>query len=64
MENKQLESFIKYCKEHPDERFWQALRNWSEYDFIFGKKYEKTEFINDFLDKTRQIGLEDTFYKE
>jgi len=31
-----LESFIKYCREHPEERFWQALRNWSRCDFILG----------------------------
>lgn len=31
-----LTSFIAYCKEHPTERFWQALRNWSGYAFIFG----------------------------
>lgn len=23
-----LMSFINYCASHPDERFWQALRNW------------------------------------
>ncbi len=30
-----LSSFIRYCVKHPDERFWQALRNWSGYSFIF-----------------------------
>ena len=30
-----LEDFIQYCKYHPDERFWQALRNWSGYPFIY-----------------------------
>lgn len=25
---KVLESFIEYCEQHPQERFWQALRNW------------------------------------
>lgn len=24
-----LEDFTEYCKKHPEERFWQALRNWS-----------------------------------
>jgi len=24
-----LTEFTEYCKEHPQERFWQALRNWS-----------------------------------
>ena len=27
-------SFAKYCQEHPQERFWQALRNWSGYAFV------------------------------
>lgn len=29
-----LSSFIRYCVNHPQERFWQALRNWSDYNFI------------------------------
>jgi len=29
-----LEQFVRYCKAHPEERFWQALRNWSGYGFI------------------------------
>lgn len=29
-----LESFTKYCREHPEYRFWQALRNWSNATFI------------------------------
>jgi hypothetical protein len=29
-----LADFVKYCEAHPDERFWQALRNWSGYAFI------------------------------
>lgn len=35
--SKVLESFVKYCQEHPGERFWQALRNWSGYDSIKGE---------------------------
>jgi hypothetical protein len=30
-----LYDFKKYCEEHPEERFWQALRNWSNYEFIY-----------------------------
>lgn len=26
--------FIKYILKHPDERFWQSVRNFSEYPFI------------------------------
>lgn len=51
----QLKSFTDYCAAHPDERFWQALRNWSEYTFIFGS------CADSFDDLTK---LHDTFYKE
>lgn len=28
--NKELaNNFLRYCAKHPEERFWQALRNWS-----------------------------------
>lgn len=29
-----LESFAEYCGNHPEERFWQALRNWSKRKII------------------------------
>lgn len=29
-----LASFTEYCQAHPNERFWQALRNWSGWPFI------------------------------
>lgn len=32
---KLLADFTRYCESHPDERFWQALRNWSGWGFIF-----------------------------
>jgi hypothetical protein len=47
---KQRDSFIEYCKEHPQERFWQALRNWSGYGFV-GYSIDGKEF-------------RDLFYKE
>lgn len=33
---KALQSFVTYCFDHPKERFWQALANWSKFDYIFG----------------------------
>ena len=52
-----LGDFVNYCQEHPDERFWQALRNWSGYDFILGVKgYEAGDEI--------EISQHDTFYIE
>jgi len=45
-----LASFNKYCQNHPEQRFWQALKSWSGYHFIYGSY--------DFPDN-----FEDTFYK-
>lgn len=61
MSNKaQLESFTAYCNEHPDERFWQALRNWSEYGFIYGSNHP----LRDLIGGEESHFLEDTFYKK
>ena len=59
-----LTDFIAYCLLHPDERFWQALRNWAEVDFIL---FSDTAPI--FLDAVDiqsgyDASLEDTFYRE
>ena len=62
--NKDLQSFIKYCKKHPEQRFWQALRNWSGYDFILGSThYDPFMFDVKFLEKNK-VEIDDTFYKE
>ena len=47
-----LESFSQYCVDHPEQRFWQALRNWSGYSFIYVS------------DEPVDGGLQDTFYRE
>ena len=51
---KQLESFIVYCKANPEQRFWQALRNWSGSNFIY-----KSKILLPIMS-----GVEDTFYEE
>ncbi len=46
---KQLESFTKYCKENPSQRFFQALRNWiqitinKKWNWLCVSDGEKTE---------------------
>lgn len=30
-----LGMFIAYCRMNPEMRFWQALRNWAGYHFIY-----------------------------
>jgi len=32
---KTLNSFVEYCQQHPELRFWQALRNWSGFSFVW-----------------------------
>ena len=50
---KLLQEFNHYCLEHPDLRFWQSLRNWSDCNFI----YKSDELVED-------SRLKDTFYEE
>lgn len=44
-----LESFTKYCEQHPEERFFQALRNWvqktvdSRWNWIYVEDGEEKE---------------------
>ena len=52
-DSKTKASFIQYLHEHQGERFYQALRNWSGYAFIYGS--------NERVDDER---LTDTFYLE
>lgn len=66
---KKLNSFIDYCRKHPEERFWQALRNWSGYSFIlavkkgvpFRLKANDSPFSHESM---LPMGTEDTFYIE
>ena len=53
---KQLESFTKYCVEHPQERFWQALRSWSGSQFIL-----KAESFD--MDTNEWVEVVDTFWE-
>ena len=45
-------AFLKYLEEHPNERFWQSIRNFSGYAFILA---------SDVLPNEGQV---DTFYFE
>lgn len=57
---KVLNSFIKYCEKNPDLRFWQALRNWSKYEFILGATKNNKKIKSDNIQE--MYDLEDTFY--
>ena len=54
---KLLAEFTEYCEKHPDHRFWQALRNWSEAEAILFVR-KKADWEADFREH------EDTFYFE
>jgi len=53
--SKLLASFTAYCNEYPEQRFWQALLNWSGFAFIY-KGNDKPMPLPNYL--------EDTFYFE
>ena len=56
MKNKKLlDEFTEYCLSHPEERFWQALRNWSHESFICVTDTQPDKISN---------FLKDTFYFE
>jgi len=55
-----LQSFIEYCGNHPDQRFWQALRNWSEFHFIYGRKLDtKPNWYDELIDTFYFEGKDD-----
>lgn len=52
---KLLAEFTEYCNANPELRFWQALRNWSGFPFIY---------VSDFLVTEEDAPVVDTFYFE
>ena len=70
-----LKEFIKYSEAHPEERFWQALRNWSGSRFIFAgnlslmkskeaKIYPRALSVTELIMMVESFDLQDTFYWE
>lgn len=45
------QELLDFCKKNPSQRFWQALRNWSEHSYVLISE-----------DKDGHKGLRDTFY--
>ena len=47
-----LSSFVAYCEKHPEQRFWQALNNWSGFPFIgaatgsIGNNFKDLYYVN------------------
>jgi len=58
-----LRAFTKYCEKHPKQRFWQALRNWSEHKFILVSDIPPRE--HDWGGTSTRLPVQiDTFYWE
>jgi len=51
---KTLDSFVTYCKANPELRFWQALRNWAGFNFIYASDEAR--------DYGYRVNAHDTFY--
>lgn len=49
-DEKTKKAFIKYLEENPEERFWQAVRNFTHAPFLY---------VSD-----KMVELQDTFYIE
>lgn len=63
---KLLSDFIWYCQSHPEERFWQALKNWSGYHFIRAceVKYLPVPEPNPLMQSGYSENMYDTFHFE
>ena len=64
--SKDLRKFVLYCLQNPEQRFWQALRNWSKANFILKSSHFDFEMFDDKWRKKnkRNLDIEDTFYLE
>jgi hypothetical protein len=58
-----LSSFSQYCIDNPDQRFWQALRNWN---MINNNSDEGFILTSEGLDQRDGsfVRVRDTFYRE
>ena len=61
---KQLKSFTAYCLSHKDERFWQALRNWSKSNYILKSSHYDSKMFNVEYLKKYKVEIIDLFYDE
>ena len=56
--------FYCYCRSHPELRFWQALRAWSEAPFIlYSSHFDVDMFDEKWREKNKKtLDVADTFY--
>lgn len=43
-----LKQFIAYCKANPEQRFWQAIRNFSGFPFVMYKNELEGKAVDTF----------------
>ncbi len=60
--NKDLESFLKFYKEHPKQRFFQAIRNWALIPYILASDAFDAGMFNHKYLKKHNIDIRDTFF--
>lgn len=59
-----LASFVEYCAEHPQFRFWQALRNWCQHGHVLVCPNHPEDWNYQGNLGQLQSDLKDTFYWE
>ena len=57
-------SFMNYLINHPEQRFWQIVRNWSGYSFILGSTHWTHEMFDPKFMKKNKVEVTDTFYND
>lgn len=57
-----LASFVAYCEKNPEQRFWQALRNWSGFAFVFVTNAPPVQYDGSWIWRKEEV--RDTFYFE
>lgn len=69
VDGKNKKSFLVYLSKHPQERMFQALRNWSGYNFILGSSHSAGEVVFDEKGakkygrfNKKKFKIEETFY--
>lgn len=52
----EIAAFAAYCRDHPSERFWQALRNWSGHNFILAasNREDRSTYRDTFYWRTKE----------
>lgn len=62
LRQKTKEDFVKYLEEHPDERFWQAVCNFSKVNYVLA--CDRAETMRDGKLELNWVDPVDTFYWE